>query len=97
MKTYVHTEPVSLSYEIWSKGCFHPATVTLGTMGVVAVLTDPETGEVVEWVTTDTCRDTAVNVATWGDLHIMEGDDNPLVASMRFERELYGDCFGMEM
>ena len=81
-------------------GEFRDNTVTLGEDGVIAVLVDPETGEVNEWVTTDTCRETAVNVATWGDMHAIydpDGNESPLVASMRHERELYGDCFGTEM
>ena len=104
MQTFMHEndERPTFTYDTWDPetGAFRDNTVTLGEDGVIAVLVDPETGEVNEWITDDTCRETAVNFATWGDMHAIydrDGNESPLVASMRHERELYGDCFGVEV
>ena len=99
---YENDERPTFTYDTWDPdaGEFRDNAITLGEDDVIAVLTDPETGEVNEWVTTYTCRETAVNLAPWGDMHAVwdpEGNEYPLVASMRHERELYGDCFGTDM
>ena len=99
---YENDERPAFNYAAWDPdtGDFRDNTVTLGEDGVIAVLVDPETGKVNEWVTMDTCRETAVNFATYGDMHAIydwDGNEYELVTRMRYERELYGDCFGTEM
>lgn len=101
-KLYESDERPTFTYDTWDPetGAFRDNTLTLGEDGVIAVLVDPETGDVNEWVTTDTYWEAAVNFATWGDMHAIydpDGNEYDLVTRMRHERELYGDCFGTEM
>lgn len=104
MRTIMYENDVrpKFAYGMWDRerGEFRDNTVTLGEDGVIAVLVDPETGEVNEWITMDTCLETAVSFATYGDMYAIldvDGNEYGTVAAMRHERELYGDCFGMEM
>lgn len=74
-------------------------SVTLGVDGVIAVLVDDD-GEVYEWFTNETYRDTVANFATYvANLHHLPIDDtnrNVIEIALR-ERALYADCFGLEI
>lgn len=84
-------------------GGFEERIVTLGEDGVIGVWTDSN-GELIEWLTEDTYWETAQNFATCGENfhYIDQGEPHDmtpakLIALVLRERELYADCFSVEL
>ena len=85
------------SYTYWTPN--GDDTVTLGEDDVIAVLVD-NAGEVYEWFTDETYRDTVANFATNAPnfIHLPIDDTNREVIELALsERALYADCFGIEI
>ena len=68
---------------------------------LLAIVLDSD-GNIVEWITTDSNLETAVNIATWGEYLVfwdIVGDMGSLgaagsiISAMIHERALYSDCF----
>lgn len=94
-------------HELYRVGCSackyveEHKTITLGGE-VLAIIICPESGELIEWITTDTPWETAQNVATWGTLvisqEVWQMEEKPLsiILAMQ-EATLHADCFGNEL
>lgn len=81
-------------------------TLTLGVPDdegdvVLAIMLDSD-GNIVDWITTDSNLETAVNIATDGeylvfwDIPSVMGENGPagsIIAAMLHERALYSNCF----
>lgn len=99
--TTYDVEPFGYGATYWTPEGDKTVALGIGVDGgrdpVIAIVTDREDGSVLEWITADTYWETAVNVATWGRLHVWdEATVNPsqTVRRMVQEVDLYTDCFG---
>ena len=68
---------------------------------LLAIVLDSD-GNIVEWITTDSNLETAVNIATWGEYLVFWdivgdlgslGAAGSIISAMIHERALYSDCF----
>ena len=92
MRNIATFEQVEFTY--WTPG--GDRTVTINEDDVTGIVYDPVEKEVIEWFTGDTPWETIVNFATSGADFYYRPEGENIRRGLK-ERELYADCFNIEL